>query len=76
MRLLQGLASLGLAAVGIWMLVIVGDPVAAATSGAAFALLCVAWVVRPKAPRGTGTAADIGAAPGMSPDRTGPGPAG
>ena len=48
MRFVQGLASLGLAGVGIWMLVLVGDPVAAATSCAAFALLGVAWVVRPK----------------------------
>ena len=58
MRFVQGLGSLGLAAVGIWMLVLVGDPVAAATSLAAFALLCVAWVVRPKRGHGTETHSD------------------
>lgn len=75
MRFLQGLASLGLAGVGIWMLVLVGDPVAAATSCAAFALLCVAWVVRPKAPRSTGDLSDPEEQEPLSPDRTGSGPA-
>ena len=73
MRLVQGLASLGLAGVGIWMLVLVGDPVTAATSGAAFALLCVAWVVRPKAPRSDRDEEDAGEVLGMSPDRAGHG---
>jgi len=72
-RLVQGMASLGLAAVGIWMLVLVGDPVTAATSGAAFALLGVAWVVRPKAPRGDLDEGDAGEVLGMSRDRAGHG---
>ena len=75
MRFAQGLASVGLAAVGIWMLVLVGDPVAAATSGAAFALLCVAWVVRPKAPHSTDDPGDAGGEL-ASPDPTGPGKVG
>lgn len=58
MRILQGLASLGLAAVGAWVLVLVGDPVAVASSGGAFALIAVAWVVRPKRARDTGASRD------------------
>jgi len=70
-RLLQGLASLGLAAVGVWVLVLVGDPVAAVSSCAAFALLCVAWVVRPKRPHTDGPESHAEDRASMSADRTG-----
>jgi len=70
-RFVQGLASLGLAAVGVWVLVLVGDPVAAVTSCAGFALLCVAWVVRPKRPRTDETDVDAQDRASMNRDRTG-----
>jgi len=57
-RILQGLASVALAAVGAWVLFLVGDPVAVASSGGAFALICVAWVVRPKRGQAAGAASD------------------
>jgi hypothetical protein len=46
--------------------------VAAATSGAAFALFCVAWVVRPRAPHDTGDPLDAGQAGVLGHDRAGP----
>jgi len=54
-KVLQGLGSLGLAAVAVWVLMHVPDPVDVITAGAGFGLLVVAWVVRPKKTRRTGS---------------------
>jgi hypothetical protein len=54
-KVLQGLGSLGLAAVAVWVLMHVPDPVDAVTAGAGFGLLVVAWVVRPKKSRPSGS---------------------
>lgn len=54
-KVLQGLGSLGLAAVAVWVLMQVPDPLEALTAGAGFGLLVVAWVVRPKKSRQTGS---------------------
>jgi hypothetical protein len=54
-KVLQGLGSLGLAAVAVWVLMHLPSPVDVVTAGAGFGLLVVAWVVRPKKSRPNGS---------------------